>query len=174
MTGHLLYGLSGGDDIMIYTIGTSNHSLHSFFYELEKRAITQIIDVRSRAFSRLAWFNEPQIRKWTEANGIMYRNEGLVLGGRSPVEQDDPRYIAALDRIVSSSRRENVAIFCAEGDPAACHRTWEVGASLLVVHGIVPRSILRSGEEEDLTRTLQRVSPRVARPPISGASDLLA
>ena len=55
--------------------------------------------------------------------------------------------------------RENIAIFCAEGDPAACHRTWDIGASLLVRYGVIARSILRDGREEDVTDTLRRVPP---------------
>ena len=60
---------------------------------------------------------------------------------------------------VSVAGRENIAIFCAEGDPAACHRTWDIGASLLVRYGVIARSILRDGREEDVTDTLRRVPP---------------
>lgn len=68
---------------MIWTIGYSNRSLPEFLHELGRRGITQIIDVRSSPWSRNAAFNASQIEKWSEQIGIMYRQEGLVLGGRT-------------------------------------------------------------------------------------------
>lgn len=143
--------------IMIFTIGTSNRTLVEFLHELERRQITVLIDVRSSPYSRLRWFNRGQIEKWAEHQGRFYRFEGQILGGRSETPVDHPDYLAALDRILSGAGRENIAIFCAEGDPAACHRSWDVGASLLVRHGVIARSILRDGREEDITDTLRRV-----------------
>ena len=145
--------------IMIFTIGTSNRTLGEFLQELERRQITVLIDVRSSPYSRLPWFNRGQIEKWAEHQGCMYKHEGGILGGRSETSVDHPDYLAALDRILSGAGRENIAIFCAEGDPAACHRSWDVGASLLVRHGVIARSILRDGREEDVTDTLRRVPP---------------
>ena len=143
---------------MIFTIGTSNRPLGEFLHELECRQITVLIDVRSSPYSRLPWFNRGQIEKWAEHQGRFYRWEGLVLGGRSETPRDHSDYLAALDRILTGAGSENVAIFCAEGDPAACHRTYDVGASLLVRYGVVARSILRDGREEDVTDSLIRVA----------------
>lgn len=148
------------DMIMIFTIGTSNRTLVEFLQELERRQITVLIDVRSSPYSRLPWFNRGQIEKWAEHQGCMYRWDGQILGGRSETPVDHPDYLAALDRILSGAGRENIAIFCAEGDPAACHRSWDVGASLLVRYGVIARSILRDGREEDVTDTLRRVPPK--------------
>jgi uncharacterized protein (DUF488 family) len=50
---------------MIFTIGYSNRSLPEFVGELRKRAITQIIDVRSSPWSRNAPFNASQIERWS-------------------------------------------------------------------------------------------------------------
>ena len=145
---------------MIFTIGTSNRSLPEFLRELAKRRITHIVDVRSSPYSRSPWFCRGQISKWSEQASIHYRHEGEILGGRSEIPVDDPAYIEALERIIEASCRERVAIFCAEGDPAQCHRSWDVAASLLVRYGVIARSILREGQEEDITDTLRRVDQR--------------
>jgi hypothetical protein len=144
---------------VIFTIGTSNRPLGDFTQALDRRRITQLVDVRSSPYSsRFPWFNRHQIERWAEHQGRLYRWEGAVLGGRSETPLDHPDYMDALDRLLSGAGRENVAIFCAEGDPAACHRTYDVGASLLVRYGVVARSILRDGREEDVTESLRRVA----------------
>jgi uncharacterized protein (DUF488 family) len=142
---------------MIYTIGYSDRSLPQFLYELELRGITRIIDVRSSPWSRNAAFNAPQIEQWAERAGIHYRQEGAILGGRTETRLDHPDYLSALDRLLDAACREPLVIMCAEGRPEDCHRTWDVGAGLLVRHGAVARSILRDGSEEDITDTIRRV-----------------
>lgn len=142
---------------MLYTIGYSDRSLPQFLDELQKRGITMIIDVRSSPWSRNAAFNASQIEQWAERAGIHYRQEGTVLGGRTEIPLDHPDYLRALDRLLDAACREAIGIMCAEGRPEDCHRTWDVGASLLVRHGVIARSILRDGREEDITATLHRV-----------------
>lgn len=156
---------------MIFTIGYSTRTLPEFLKELDHRGITHLVDVRSSRWSRNAPFNAAQIERWSERASIMYRRSGDILGGMSDVPLDSPKYLSALDRIVDASCREPVAIMCAEGDPAQCHRTWDVGASLLIHWGIVARSILRNGREEDITVTLRRVIPGQIEPKIRAALD---
>ena len=144
---------------MIFTIGYSNRTLPEFLGELRKRRVGQLWDVRSSPWSRNAPFNAPQIEQWAGRAGVMYRQEGSILGGHSRIPVDDPSYIAALDRLINAAMREPLAIMCAEGEPAHCHRSWDIGASLLVRHGIVVRNILRNGREEDITDTLSRTYP---------------
>lgn len=142
---------------MLYTIGTSSRSWIDFVRELDARRITHLVDVRSSPYSRASWFNRHQIEKWCDGQRRMYRWEGKTLGGRSDVALDHPDYLAALDRLAASSTRENVVVFCAEGDPALCHRAWSVGASLLVRTGVSVMNILRDGGEELMIDTLRRV-----------------
>lgn len=148
---------------MIYSIGYSNRSLHEFIAELRRRNISQLWDVRSSLRSRNVPFNASQITHWAERAGVFYRPCGEVLGGQSRIALNDPRYVQLLDELVEAGCREPLAIMCAEGDPTLCHRTWDIGASLLVTHGIITRSILRDGREENITETLTRVP--VARIP---------
>ena len=142
---------------MIFTIGYSTRTLPEFLHELGRRGITQLVDVRSSPWSRNAPFNANQIEQWSEPAGIMYRRAGDVLGGRTEIALGDQRYLEALDRLLDSAYREPLAIMCSEGDPAQCHRTWDGGASLLFLHGVVARSVLRDGLEEDVMDTLQRI-----------------
>ena len=156
---------------MIYSIGYSTRTLPEFLRELERRRITCLFDVRSSPWSRNQPFNANQIVRWSEKAGIMYRQAGDILGGMADIGLDDPAYLAALDQITTASCREPAAIMCAEGDPAQCHRSWDVAASLLVRWGIVTRSILRDGREEDITATLRRVMPSRIKPEIRAALD---
>ena len=156
---------------MIYTIGYSNRTLPEFLIELERRGIAQIIDVRSSPWSRNAAFNANQIEQWSGRAGIMYRQCGEVLGGRAETALDHPDYLAALDRILDAACREPLVIMCAEGDPTQCHRTWSVGASLLVRHSVPMRSINRDGTDEAITDTLGRVPTRMFEPQIRKALD---
>lgn len=142
---------------MIFTIGYSNRSLPELLHELNRRKITQLWDVRSSPWSRNSSFNANQIERWSENEGIHYRQCGDVLGGRSSINLDDPRYIDALERLLQAACREQLVIMCAEGDPTQCHRTWDVGASLLIRHGIMVTSIHRDGRDECIVDTLRRV-----------------
>lgn len=153
---------------MIFTIGTSNRTQIEFVRELQSRSVSLLVDVRSSPYSRLPWFNAWKITQWATNAGIDYRQMGDVLGGRSPVPVSDPAYADALDKLVRASSRETVAIFCAEGDPAKCHRSWDVGASLLIHLGISAKSILRDGSEEDIIDSLRRVSRRNFHPCLTG------
>jgi uncharacterized protein (DUF488 family) len=144
---------------MIFTIGYSTRSLPEFLIELRRRGITQLWDVRSSPWSRNQPFNGSQIERWAGLAGVFYRQAGDVLGGRAEISLGDSRYLAALDLLLNSASREPLAIMCSEGDPTQCHRTWDIGASLLVRYGVVARSILRDGREEDVTDTIARTPP---------------
>jgi uncharacterized protein (DUF488 family) len=150
---------------MLYSIGHSTRTLPEFLNELDRRGITQLIDVRSSPWSRNQPFNADQIERWAHGAGILYRKMGNVLGGRSEIALDDPRYLDALETLLDAACREPLAVMCSEGEPSQCHRTWDVAASLLARHGVVVRSILRNGRDEDVTRTLNRV-PRSRISPV--------
>jgi uncharacterized protein (DUF488 family) len=142
---------------MIFTIGYSNRSQPEFLSELQKRKITQLWDVRSSPWSRNAAFNGTQIERWTEKAGILYRQCGHVLGGRSDVSLDANEYVDLLQNLVAVGGKERLAIMCAEGDPALCHRSWSVGASIFFRWQVSIQSILRDGTSEPLIETLRRV-----------------
>lgn len=145
---------------MIYTVGYSTRSLPEFTNELEKRNITRLVDIRSRPWSRNPSYNRNAIERWSEKMGIHYRFEGQALGGDHQETRELPEAEKAILQLVKASSNENVAVMCAEGDPAKCHRTWDVSVWLLRWHEIDPISILRDGSEERATQSLLRVSKR--------------
>ena len=156
---------------MIYTIGYSNRSLPEFLNELTCRGIRQLWDVRSSPWSRNAAFNAPQIIQWSERAGIYYRQCGSIFGGRSEIALDDPSYINLLGELTKASESETVAIMCAEGDPAMCHRSWDIGASLLIKWKLPVTSILRDGSVENILVTLLRIRRSNFAPAILSALD---
>lgn len=145
---------------MIYTIGYSDRVLPEFVRQLEVRGVTQLIDVRSNPWSRNPVYSRQRIEEWSSTQGIYYRFCGEILGGMSDVGLRDPEYISAISKIARASTNEVIAIMCAEGDPAKCHRTWSIAGSLLARHEIDPISVLRDNTEERSTQSILRVSKR--------------
>ncbi len=156
---------------MIFTIGYSNRNLPEFLHELSSRGVRQLWDVRSSPWSRNASFNASQITKWSERASIYYRQCGEVLGGRSEIAVDDPIYIDLLSQLITTAKRDIVAVMCAEGDPALCHRSWDIGASLFVNSQVNVTSILRDGTNEDIGTTLNRIRRGNFSPAILAALD---
>jgi len=146
---------------MLYTLGTSNRSADSFFDALKARRTEVIVDVRAKPRSRFAWANKSAIETEARRLNLNYVWRGDVLGGWSKQDPDDPTVARVLDELVINCRAQPTTIFCSEGDPAQCHRTWFVAASLLVRHGIVAKSILRDDTEEGVTRTLLRLNAKM-------------
>lgn len=147
------------DGRRLYTVGSSNRSADQFFGELCSRTVKALIDVRSRPSSRLQHFRRAAIEPEAQRRGIDYSWRGELLGGLNDIRTDDVGFVEALYELARYADSHRVAIFCAEGDPANCHRSWKVAAALLVRHGIEAINILRDGSEERLTTTLLRTRP---------------
>jgi len=101
------------------------------------------------------------------AEGIEYVWSGAILGGLSPLEVTDRAFQVPAVALADAAEDQNVAIFCAEGDPAACHRAYKVGAFLNLELGCSVTNILRSGREEAIADTLARTDERLLPPPLS-------
>ena len=112
-------------------------------------------------------FDGRKIARWARFWEISYQRWGSVLAADVlGTDLTDWRYRAALFEMLEAASHRPLVIMCSEGDPALCHRTYEIGASLLIHHGVVVRSILRDGREEDVTDTLARVDPSRMGPEI--------
>lgn len=140
--------------MVMFTIGTSNRSEAEFFDQLKARRVTKIVDVRSKPWSRLPQFRGSALTNAAPAHGIQYEWAGALLGGLNEIATDDPAFLVALDRLLQAD--SSVAIFCAEGNPAECHRSYKCGAAALVHRGVDPINILRDGRDEHVSRTLLR------------------
>ena len=141
----------------LYSIGTSNRSWDAFLEPLRRLDIRTLFDVRSRPYSRFAHFNRPRMEAALPLAGIAYQWMGDSLGGLVEVDRSGAEFSTSLACIVAEADTVNAAYYCAEGDPANCHRAWTVGAEILQRHQVTTLNILRDDSLESLEITLARV-----------------
>ena len=134
-------------DLLIHTIGHSDHTTAAFVDLLRRHAITLVVDVRSQPYSRWAsQFNREMLARDLEDAGIAYRFMGDALGGRpadpalydAGQERPDyerlaqaPAYLLGIDQLLELARSECVVVMCGEGDHRHCHRHLLVAQTLL-------------------------------------------
>jgi uncharacterized protein (DUF488 family) len=135
------------EDLSVYTIGHSDHTVAAFVDLLRQHEIALVVDVRSQPYSRWApQFSRETLARDLQEAGIGYRFMGDALGGRptdpalydpgqeSPnyqrVEQT-PAYQAGIDGLLDLARSGRVAIMCGEGDHRHCHRHLLIAQTLL-------------------------------------------
>jgi uncharacterized protein (DUF488 family) len=135
------------ENLLIHTIGHSDHTTAAFIDLLRRHAITRVVDVRSQPYSRWApQFNRETLARDLEDAGIAYRFMGDALGGRpaDPALYDPgqerpdyerlaqtPAYLLGIDQLLELARSERVAVMCGEGDHRHCHRHLLVAQTLL-------------------------------------------
>jgi len=134
-------------DLLIHTVGHSDHDRAAFIDLLRQQGITIVVDVRSQPYSQ--WtpqFNLKVLARDLDESGIIYRFMGDALGGRPSdpalydsgqerpdyrrVEQTDG-YQAGIGQLLELARAERVAIMCSEGDHHQCHRHLLITQTLL-------------------------------------------
>ena len=129
----------------IYTIGHSNHTWESFAPLLKRYGIRLLVDVRSSPVSRWAPFaSEHTLPNLLEGVDGRYLHLGSSLGGK-PADSSyydtqgkvDYRKLRSayafqegIEELMRLARREEMAIMCAEEDPAKCHRSLLLGPAL--------------------------------------------
>jgi uncharacterized protein (DUF488 family) len=134
-------------DLLIYTIGHSDHTTAAFVDLLRHHGITLVLDVRSQPYSRWAYqFNREPLARDLQDAGIAYRFMGDVLGGRpaDPALYDPgqerpdyqrlaqaPDYQSGIDQLLDLAQTEQVAVVCSEGDHRRCHRHLLITQTLL-------------------------------------------
>jgi uncharacterized protein (DUF488 family) len=135
------------ENLLIYTIGHSDHTTAAFVDLLRRHAITRVVDVRSQPYSRWApQFNRETLARDLEDAGIAYRFMGDALGGRpgDPALYDPgqerpdyerlaqtPAYLLGIDQLLELADSERVTVMCGEGDHRHCHRHLLVAQTLL-------------------------------------------
>lgn len=134
-------------DLLIHTVGHSDHTTASFVDLLRRHRITLVVDVRSQPYSRwTSQFNRETLARDLDDAGINYLFMGDVLGGRPSdpamydpgqdrpnyqrVEQS-PAYQAGIDRLLDLAHTRRVAVMCSEGDYSQCHRHLLITQTLL-------------------------------------------
>ena len=143
----------------VFTIGHSNHEMADFLAMLARHHTHTLVDVRSWPGSRyLPQFNRAPLEAALEAAAINYIWFGKDLGGvaNDPAlltGDGKPNYTKmaacrafqdALAKLICLAQANTVAVMCAEGDPAGCHRTNLVGHQLLK-RGVAVTHILHDG-----------------------------
>jgi uncharacterized protein (DUF488 family) len=135
------------DELLIHTVGHSDHTTAAFIELLRGHGITLVVDVRSQPYSRWAHqFNRENLAPDLQDADIGYRFMGDALGGRPAArgeqrpegERPDygrmeraPTYQAGIDRLLELARSEPVAVMCSEGDHRRCHRHLLIAQTLL-------------------------------------------
>lgn len=147
----------------LYTIGHSNHEIKDFLKILREKKIEQLVDVRSTPYSKYSpYFNQNEIKKSLESEGIQYHYLGKKIGGR-PSDEDyykddkviyslvemDEKYkegIIILENLIDDKR---TVLMCSEEDPHKCHRHMLITPTLLK-KGYKVSHIRGTGETEEV------------------------
>lgn len=165
------------DQLTIYTIGHSTHTIEAFVKLLRQHAVEAVADVRSSPFSRHSpQFNRDALEHELRLYGIKYVFLGQELGARpaDPSCYDGgrvsferlartERFQTGLDRVLRGSEKYRIALMCAEKEPLECHRTILV-ARALVERGASVQHILADGRTEAYEPALRRLLPLVGLP----------
>jgi uncharacterized protein (DUF488 family) len=134
-------------DLLVHTIGHSDHDIRVFTRLLQGFEIALLVDVRSQPYSRWApQFNREILARDLQEAGISYQFMGDTLGGR-PTDPDmyDPGeerpnyermegttvYQSGIERLLELAEAERVTLMCSEGDPNQCHRHLLITQTLL-------------------------------------------
>ena len=88
--------------------------------------------------------------------GLTYHWLGDVFGGRNEIETTASEFQDGLETLTEMTQQGPIALFCAEGDPAICHRSYKIGAALLLRGFSDVTNILRTGNDETIGVTLAR------------------
>jgi uncharacterized protein (DUF488 family) len=149
----------------IHTIGHSNLSFMRFLTHLQGNNISHVIDIRSIPYSRHApWSNKSRLSEILKPFNIRYTYFGHKLGGKKPSQDkfaaadtaDSIKfYDEAIQTLLHLTEKEHLALLCAEGDPANCHRQHVIAQSLLnsgvsVTHILKDGSLMEAWREDAL------------------------
>ncbi len=153
----------------LYTIGYATKPLTSFIQHLRRYNIDVVADIRSVPYSKIfKEYHRESIEAYLRKNKIRYVYLGDELGPRSkdPKHYNDtgqvqferlmqsPLFIDGVKRlkIGVETKGFNVALMCAEKDPAICHR------SLLVGYYLQRKMFSKTQATEDNSSSPLRIS----------------
>lgn len=122
----------------IFTAGYSGHTPETFVSALQAAGVEQVLDVRSRPFSRKAGFSKKALDAFLQANGLAYahlpalgapaemldkKNDGLPFAKLTPLYRRHlAKQAAAFAEAQAMARARPCALICLEKDPKECHR----------------------------------------------------
>jgi uncharacterized protein (DUF488 family) len=139
-------GTNANAELRVLTIGHSNHTTGHFLGLLKSHGVEVLVDTRSQPYSKYSTqFDQKDLKAALGHAGIRYLYLGRELGGRPEGEEfydedghvlydrvaGTPQFQEGLSRLETGIREYQVAMLCAEENPAACHRRLLVGRVLL-------------------------------------------
>lgn len=154
----------------VFTVGHSNQTQEAFIDLLRLNSISAIADVRSMPFSRhTPQFNRDALQDTLKQAGIAYVFLGNQLGARPAAAScykegkvdfqavsETEFFREGLARVRAGAANFNLALMCAEKDPAQCHRTILVCRNLRAPD-VTIKHILEDGGLEDNRDTETRL-----------------
>ncbi|MEZ4737155.1 MAG: DNA helicase RecQ [Caldilineaceae bacterium] len=121
--------MSDNTSIPIYTIGHGDRTLDELIMLLRQYEIAFLIDVRRDASAASAAFPQSALATALAAADIRYVEMGVALG--SEPTADAHTYEHAIGRLQNAFRQQHrVALLGQPAAPAACHRSYQIGAHL--------------------------------------------
>lgn len=118
---------------VIFSAGTSTHSIEEFVNLLRFYGINTLVDVRRFPTSRFEHFKKENLQKLVEEAGINYLYTGKELGGYRKggyeVYMNTGDFLLGIERLEGTARVNKTVFVCAEGLPWRCHRRF-IGQAL--------------------------------------------
>jgi uncharacterized protein (DUF488 family) len=128
----------GGRGTEVFTIGYSGHTQESFLAALRAAGVEQVLDVRSKPFSRKPGFSKGSLSQFLTTSGVLYvhlpllgaprellldRKAGKGFGAISKRYSSHlAKQGAALEEAVRLAGERPSVLMCLEKDPRECHR----------------------------------------------------
>lgn len=158
---------------MIFTIGYATKPFSTFIDQLNQHAIDVVADVRSVPFSKVfVDYHQSALEKTLPQHNIKYVHLGNELGPRSkdPAHYDSSGqvqfsalmqsnlFLQGIERLDKGlSKGFNIALLCAEKDPAGCHRSLLVSYYLCRAKQLEIQHIDHNGNLESQAELEQRL-----------------
>ena len=159
----------------LYSIGYATKPIEVFVAQLQRFEINAVADVRSVPYSKAFHdYHQEALASTLKSNAIHYVYLGAELGPRSKddahydecgqVQFDllaqSPLYLQGVERLKNGLEKGmNIALMCAEKDPADCHRSLLIGYDLKRRLGLDLAHITHDGGIE----TQQQMEHRMAK-----------
>ncbi len=158
---------------MLFTIGYATKSFDTFVQHLNRHKVNVVADVRSVPFSKVfVDFHQSALVKTLPLANIKYVYLGDELGPRSkdPTHYDNSGqvqfsalmesslFLQGIERLNQGLEKGfNIALLCAEKDPATCHRSLLVSYYLTRAHKVDVQHIDHEGNLESQSELEKRL-----------------
>ncbi len=157
----------------IFTIGYGGRETTEFLELLARYKIELLVDVRTVPYSRYyADFRKEALSRKLDENGIAYKwlkslggrpdDDDCFVDGKLSALRCEERdwYQHGIARLKALAREQRVAIMCSEKDPAHCHRSYVLGATLAKDADFAVAHIDKVGELKTQVALEAEIKPR--------------